>query len=35
LSFRSSIIGRRPMIENPEPSHWIPGSPALRFGAPE
>jgi hypothetical protein len=23
------------MIENPESSCWIPGSPALRFGAPE
>jgi len=30
-----SRIGRRPMIENPESSYWIPGSPALRFGAQE
>jgi len=34
-SFRGEIMGRRPMIENPESSGWIPGSPTLRFGAPE
>jgi hypothetical protein len=34
-SFRGEIIGRRAMIENPESNNWIPGSPALRLGAPE
>jgi hypothetical protein len=34
-SFRGEIVGRRPTIENPESGYWIPGSPALRFNAPE